>query len=247
MWPGSRCPRCAAPIAWYDNVPLLSWLGCAAAAGACRAPISARYPLVEVADRRPGGAVAGALRRHALGGGRVRVRLRAARRLGRSTSTTASFPTSISLPGILVGLAAVGAGAGRRRPVGRVRRSVPRRRAPLGGRRRLPACRRHRGPRSRRRQAARHDRRVPRLAERSRRCCWWRRSPEASAGWPCIASRRGRDAGAPGAARARTAARLRAPPAPHAAAVRPVPGAGRPRRALRSGARAPLDAGCASG
>src|SRR6266536_1952986 len=24
--PASRCPRCAAPIAWRDNIPLLSWL-----------------------------------------------------------------------------------------------------------------------------------------------------------------------------------------------------------------------------
>ena len=24
--PRSRCPRCSSPIAWYDNVPVLSWL-----------------------------------------------------------------------------------------------------------------------------------------------------------------------------------------------------------------------------
>src|SRR6266404_5309633 len=24
--PGSRCPRCGSPIAWYDNIPVLSWI-----------------------------------------------------------------------------------------------------------------------------------------------------------------------------------------------------------------------------
>jgi leader peptidase (prepilin peptidase) / N-methyltransferase len=45
--PGSRCPRCATPIRWYDNVPILSWLALRARCRACGAPISARYPLVE--------------------------------------------------------------------------------------------------------------------------------------------------------------------------------------------------------
>ena len=47
--PGSRCPRCATPIAWHDNVPLLSWLWLGARCRSCRAPIAARYPLVELA------------------------------------------------------------------------------------------------------------------------------------------------------------------------------------------------------
>src|SRR5262249_54590976 len=49
VWPGSRCPSCAAPIAWYDNVPLLSWLWLRARCRSCGAPISARYPLIEAA------------------------------------------------------------------------------------------------------------------------------------------------------------------------------------------------------
>jgi len=49
VWPGSRCPRCAAPIAWYDNIPLLSWLWLGARCRACRGTIAARYPLVEAA------------------------------------------------------------------------------------------------------------------------------------------------------------------------------------------------------
>jgi len=47
--PGSRCPRCAAPIAWYDNLPVLSWLWLRARCRQCRAPIPFRYLLVEVA------------------------------------------------------------------------------------------------------------------------------------------------------------------------------------------------------
>jgi leader peptidase (prepilin peptidase)/N-methyltransferase len=46
--PGSRCPACEAPIAFYDNVPLVSWLVLGGRCRRCRAPISARYPLVEV-------------------------------------------------------------------------------------------------------------------------------------------------------------------------------------------------------
>src|SRR5262249_12419807 len=49
VWPGSRCPRCAAHIAWYDNVPLLSWIWLRARCRSCGTPISARYPLVEAA------------------------------------------------------------------------------------------------------------------------------------------------------------------------------------------------------
>jgi leader peptidase (prepilin peptidase)/N-methyltransferase len=46
--PRSRCPRCQSPIAWYDNVPVLSWLLLRARCRQCRLPISARYPLVEI-------------------------------------------------------------------------------------------------------------------------------------------------------------------------------------------------------
>jgi leader peptidase (prepilin peptidase)/N-methyltransferase len=46
--PGSRCPRCRKPIAWYDNVPIVSWLLLRAKCRNCGLPISARYPLVEL-------------------------------------------------------------------------------------------------------------------------------------------------------------------------------------------------------
>src|SRR5574341_547857 len=45
--PRSRCPLCKSPIAWYDNVPLLSWVLLRARCRACGASISARYPFVE--------------------------------------------------------------------------------------------------------------------------------------------------------------------------------------------------------
>ena len=46
--PGSSCPRCGNPIAWYDNLPLLSFLLLRARCRACRDPISWRYPIVEL-------------------------------------------------------------------------------------------------------------------------------------------------------------------------------------------------------
>ncbi len=45
--PRSRCPRCGAPIAWYDNIPVLSWIVLRARCRRCGARIPARYPLVE--------------------------------------------------------------------------------------------------------------------------------------------------------------------------------------------------------
>jgi leader peptidase (prepilin peptidase)/N-methyltransferase len=53
--PRSRCPGCGAGIAWYDNVPVLSWLLLRARCRRCRAPISARYPLVELLVAALGG------------------------------------------------------------------------------------------------------------------------------------------------------------------------------------------------
>lgn len=47
--PRSRCPRCAAEIAWYDNVPVLSWLWLRGRCRHCGEPISPRYPAVELA------------------------------------------------------------------------------------------------------------------------------------------------------------------------------------------------------
>lgn len=48
--PGSHCPSCGAPIRARDNVPVLSWLLLRGRCRVCRAPISARYPAVELAN-----------------------------------------------------------------------------------------------------------------------------------------------------------------------------------------------------
>jgi leader peptidase (prepilin peptidase)/N-methyltransferase len=46
--PPSACPNCDHEIAGYDNVPVASWLILRGKCRSCKAPISARYPLVEL-------------------------------------------------------------------------------------------------------------------------------------------------------------------------------------------------------
>jgi leader peptidase (prepilin peptidase) / N-methyltransferase len=48
LHPPSRCPACGHRLRWYDNVPVLgyAWLG--GRCRDCRAPISVRYPIVEL-------------------------------------------------------------------------------------------------------------------------------------------------------------------------------------------------------
>jgi leader peptidase (prepilin peptidase)/N-methyltransferase len=47
--PRSHCPLCRHPIAFYDNVPVLSWLLLKRRCRHCHGAIPARYPLVELA------------------------------------------------------------------------------------------------------------------------------------------------------------------------------------------------------
>lgn len=46
--PRSACPACEAPIATYDNIPVLSWLVLGGKCRKCKAPISPRYAAVEL-------------------------------------------------------------------------------------------------------------------------------------------------------------------------------------------------------
>jgi len=46
--PRSRCPSCAHPIGWRENIPLLSYLALRGRCSACKTPISLRYQAVEL-------------------------------------------------------------------------------------------------------------------------------------------------------------------------------------------------------
>ena len=46
--PRSRCPSCSRPIAWNENIPVLSYLALKGRCAGCKTSITPRYPLVEV-------------------------------------------------------------------------------------------------------------------------------------------------------------------------------------------------------
>ena len=48
VWPPSHCTTCLAPIAWYDNVPVLSYIVLVGHCRKCGASFSARYMVVEL-------------------------------------------------------------------------------------------------------------------------------------------------------------------------------------------------------
>jgi len=49
MAPPSACPACKSPIKAWQNIPVLSWLLLRGRCACCKAKISTRYPLVEMA------------------------------------------------------------------------------------------------------------------------------------------------------------------------------------------------------
>ena len=49
LTPSSTCPRCKQPIAWRDNIPVLSWLLLRGRCRRCGEPISRQYPIIEAA------------------------------------------------------------------------------------------------------------------------------------------------------------------------------------------------------
>ena len=46
--PRSHCTKCGHQIRWYENIPIASWLVLRGRCSGCAAPISVRYPLVEL-------------------------------------------------------------------------------------------------------------------------------------------------------------------------------------------------------
>lgn len=48
MVPRSKCPSCGHPVAWYENIPVVSYLLLRGKCSQCKTPISVRYPLVEL-------------------------------------------------------------------------------------------------------------------------------------------------------------------------------------------------------
>ncbi len=46
--PRSRCPKCGAAIAWFDNIPVFSWLVLRGRCRSCRESISWIYPALEL-------------------------------------------------------------------------------------------------------------------------------------------------------------------------------------------------------
>jgi leader peptidase (prepilin peptidase)/N-methyltransferase len=47
-WPGSRCTSCGRALAWFENIPVVSWLVLRGRCRTCGASISWMYPLVEL-------------------------------------------------------------------------------------------------------------------------------------------------------------------------------------------------------
>ena len=47
--PRSACPKCGNQITWYQNIPVISWVMLKGKCSNCKSPISAKYPLIELA------------------------------------------------------------------------------------------------------------------------------------------------------------------------------------------------------
>ena len=48
VFPGSRCPSCRQAIAWYDNIPVFSWVLLRGHCRHCQTSISPLYPVIEL-------------------------------------------------------------------------------------------------------------------------------------------------------------------------------------------------------
>ena len=57
VWPASRCTSCGRGLAWFENVPVVSWLVLRGRCRGCGAPISPMYPIIEATTGALFGAV----------------------------------------------------------------------------------------------------------------------------------------------------------------------------------------------
>lgn len=48
VWPASACPGCKRELAWFENLPVVSFIALRARCRTCAAPISLRYPTIEL-------------------------------------------------------------------------------------------------------------------------------------------------------------------------------------------------------
>jgi leader peptidase (prepilin peptidase)/N-methyltransferase len=102
--PGSHCPGCGKPIAWYDNVPVISYLVLRGRCRRCGTGISAQYPLIELAV---GVIWAGSLVWFGLSFAALQAALLATLALGIALTDARHFliPDEFSLGGLGIGLA----------------------------------------------------------------------------------------------------------------------------------------------
>jgi leader peptidase (prepilin peptidase)/N-methyltransferase len=47
VWPGSHCTSCNRALAWYENIPVVSWIVLRGRCRTCQSRISIQYPIVE--------------------------------------------------------------------------------------------------------------------------------------------------------------------------------------------------------
>lgn len=102
--PRSRCPKCGAAIRALDNLPVVSWLLLGGRCRDCRAPISVRYPLIELLT---GLFFAGAVVRFGVTASAAGAALFCAALVALAAIDIEHFllPDKITLPGLAVALA----------------------------------------------------------------------------------------------------------------------------------------------
>lgn len=48
VFPASKCPKCQAPLKWWHNIPVLSYILLRGKCAFCKEPISIQYPIIEL-------------------------------------------------------------------------------------------------------------------------------------------------------------------------------------------------------